>query len=100
MPAVCVLLYNGLLSSHCEQDIKEYCKTQMCRRETLFTQFDEQPKKVMPEHDCCDNCAAKCSCGSQDCGEVFRLEISDSVEVPGSSEMKTRPQQFPGKYCQ
>lgn len=91
LPAVCVLLYNGLLSSHCEQDIKEYCKTQMCRMETLFTQFDEQPKKVMPEHDCCDNCAAKCSCGSQDCGEVFRLEISDSVEVPGSSEMKTRP---------
>lgn len=36
LPAVCVLLYNGILSNHCEQDIKDFCKTEACRREELF----------------------------------------------------------------
>ena len=44
LPAVCVLLYNGILPNHCEQDIKDCCKTEMCRRDTLFAPFNENPK--------------------------------------------------------
>lgn len=44
MPAVCVLLYNGILSNHCEQDVKDYCKSDQCRREVLFAPFGEKPK--------------------------------------------------------
>ena len=82
-PAVCVLLYNGILANHCEQDIKDYCKTEICRRETLFAQFDEKPIKITPKHNCCDNCAANCSCGLGNCEVSFRLNMSNVVKLPG-----------------
>lgn len=91
MPAVCVLLYNGILANHCEDDIKEYCKTEMCRRDALFVPFSVKPKQVTPKHDCCGNCAANCSCGSEHCNDAFSLNTSNAVEFPGSSQIKMRP---------
>lgn len=90
MPAVCVLLYNGILSNHCEQDIKEYCKTVECRRAALFAPFGEKPKKVIPRHDCCDNCAENCSCDTANCNQAFNFDISQTVELPGPSNVTTR----------
>jgi len=91
MPAVCILLYNGILSNHCDQDIKDYCKTNQCRRNTLFAPFGERPKDVIPKHNCCDNCALHCSCGSEDCQDAFIVEMSAEVELPGPFNVKTRP---------
>lgn len=91
MPAVCVLLYNGILSNHCEQDVKDYCKSDQCRREVLFAPFGEKPKEIVPKHDCCDNCSANCSCGLESCHNAFTLEMSQPVELPGPSQMKMRP---------
>lgn len=91
MPAVCILLYNGILSNHCDQDIKEYCKTDQCRRNILFAPFGEKPKDVIPKHNCCDNCASNCSCDSDNCQDTFTVEMSAEVELPGPSHVKTRP---------
>lgn len=85
-----VLLHNGILANHCEQDIKDYCKTEMCRRDTLFAPFDEKPMQVTPKHDWCDNCAANCSCGLGDCEGSFNLNMSDAVELPGCLHFKER----------
>ena len=90
LPAVCVLLHNCILANHCEQDIKDYCKTEMCRRDTLFAPFDEKPIQVTPKHDCCDNCAVNCSCGLGDCEGSFNLNMSDAVELPGCLHFKER----------
>ena len=36
LPSTCVLLYNGLLSSHCDSDMKQYVRIEQCRREWLM----------------------------------------------------------------
>lgn len=91
LPAVCILLYNGILSTHCEQDVKNYCKTDQCKRETLFAPFGEKPKGVVPKHSCCDNCASKCSCGSDSCMDPFTVDMSSVIAPPGPSQVKSRP---------
>lgn len=91
MPAFFILLYNGILSNHCDQDIKDYCKTDQCRRNTLFAPFGKKPKDVLPKHKCCDNCALNCSCGADNCQDAFIVEMSVEVELPGPFNVKTRP---------
>jgi len=84
------VLYNGILSNHCEQDIKEYCTTVDCRRAAMFAPFGEKPKETIPRHDCCDNCAENCSCGSDNCNKAFNFDISQTVEFPGPSNVTMR----------
>lgn len=62
------LLYNGLLLAHVEKDIKEYINNHECRRKTLLKQFTNtrNTTPVVP-HLCCDNCALRCKCASQQC---------------------------------
>ena len=39
----CILLFNGLLSAHCAQDMKEFLRSdKMCRRELLMRAFGYQ----------------------------------------------------------
>ena len=90
LPAVCVLLYNGILSNHCEQDIKDFCKTEACRREELFKPFDVKPQQIFPKHDCCDNCSANCTCGAVECGKDFEIDFSKSMELSVSKQVMTR----------
>ena len=90
LPCVCILLYNGILSNHCEQDVKDYCKTDQCRRDALLAPFGEKPNEVTPKHSCCDNCALNCSCGLDSCKNSFELEMTQTVELPCHSQM-TRP---------
>ncbi|XP_068728848.1 uncharacterized protein [Montipora capricornis] len=91
LPAVCILLYNGILSSHCEQDVKDYCKTDQCRRENVFAPFGEKPNGVVPKHFCCDNCASKCSCGSDSCMDALSVDLSSVIAPPGPPQVKSRP---------
>ena len=39
LPSSCVLLYNGLLSSHCDADMKQYLQIEQCRRRWLMEKF-------------------------------------------------------------
>jgi len=92
------LLLLLLLSNHCDQDIEDYCKTDQCRRSTLFAPFGETPKDVVPQHNCCDNCVLNCSCGSDDCQDAFIVEMSAEVELLGPSNIKTRPVSSQNKH--
>ena len=87
---VCILLYNGILSNHCEQHVKDYCKTDQCNRDVLLAPFGEKPNEVTPKHSCCNNCAINCSCGLDGCKNSLKLDLPQTVERPGHSQM-TRP---------
>jgi len=91
MPAVCVLLYNGVLSTYCEQDVKDYCSTDGCRREFLFKPFGVTPETKTPKHDCCDNCAANCECGLDSCGEACVGDFMETLELYKEVSSMTRP---------
>ena len=63
----CILLFNGLLSTHCAQDMKEFLHSdKMCRRELPMKAFG-YPHTPSNRHSCCDNCAIACECGEDYC---------------------------------
>ena len=69
------LIYQGILLSHVDKDMKQYVKTEDCRRKTLLGNFDNSSTATYPRpmHLCCDNCAVLCKCGSSDCGHHTRF---------------------------
>lgn len=57
--SVAFILYNGLMLNHVDRDMKQYVKTNGCRRTYLLKNFDfcSDIQSPMPPHLCCDNCA-------------------------------------------
>jgi ATP-dependent DNA helicase RecQ len=80
----CILLYNGLLSTHCSRDMKELLHDEnACRRELLLKPFGFIPVPVNHKHTCCDNCAKTCNCGTARCLFSLGLTIPKTTnEVP------------------
>lgn len=76
----CIVLYNGLLSSYCTQSMKKYLKNEnlTCLRSMIMTEFDCSTT-LGTLHECCDICAAKCQCGSNECGTA--AFITDDIEA-------------------
>ena len=70
--SVSYVIYQGILLSHVDKDIKDYVKTAECRRKTMLKYFDISLSIDYPEpiHLCCDNCARHCQCKSSDCGNL------------------------------
>ena len=70
--SVSYVIYQGILLSHVNKDIKEYIKTDECRRKAMHKFFDNSLYIDYPEpiHLCCDNCALHCNCESADCGKL------------------------------
>ena len=56
------LLYNGILLSHVEGDIRSYIESEECRRSTLLNHFQAEYTPLTHQHLCCDICASKCKC--------------------------------------
>ena len=88
----CILLFNGLLSTHCTQDMKEFLRSdKACRRELLMKAFGYQ-HVASNRHSCCDNCAIACECGEDDCKSNIGLNIPDSKTMTSDENTgKTRP---------
>ena len=88
LPSTCVLLYNGLLSSHCDSDMKQYVRIEQCRRKWLMDHFGftgNSSNLTMNSHDCCDICANHCKCASENCGEFWGL-MKGKVSLSNLSE--------------
>ena len=75
-----------------DKDIKQYIKTEDCRRKTLLNNFDNSTAVSYPQpnHLCCDNCAGKCKCGSSDCGQYTRFPGSVVHENVAGVTTRTR----------
>ena len=84
----CVLLFNGILATHCEKEMKDVLHSEECRRKYILHHFGyESEYSGMPCHLCCDVCACHCDCGSDDCGKHWSLE-SEAVKVDQPTRTK------------
>ena len=94
---VAFVVYQGILLTHVEKVMKQYVKTDECRRKALLKNFDNSSEVSYPQpmHLCCDNCEKKCACQSADCGQFTRFPCSvheDSSDVSVSTRLVTLDQ--------
>ena len=84
LPSTCVLFYNGLLSVHCDSDMKHYLKLEGCSRQWLMTHFGckVDHTKFTFMHECCANCVQNCECGTSSCGEFWSPQLNDECDIP------------------
>ena len=76
----CTLLFNGVLSTRCGKDMKDFLHLQECRRQSLMHHFGFVSNKTNSIlHLCCDICASSCNCGSDDCGKYWSAEVSKFI---------------------
>ena len=78
----CIILYNGLLSSHCRTEMKKFITNDepICLRQTIFTDFDLKCNEFNILHECCDACAEKYKCGSNKCFKVPKISSDEEKE--------------------
>ena len=70
------ILYHGILLAHVDGHMKQYVKTNHCRRKELLKHFNCTTWQHEVLHLCCDNCAADCECGLPDCGALAAYPCS------------------------
>ena len=58
----CYLLYNGLLASHCQTDMKEYLPSDTCKRKLIAAKFPGEHKVGINLCRCCSTCLRNCKC--------------------------------------
>ena len=74
--SVCHLLYNSLLTSRCDDDIKEYVYQTGCRRLAIGKWFGKTSHDQV-DCPCCDVCVAKCECDvNQSCQQLLQFQIA------------------------
>ncbi|CAB3979996.1 Hypothetical predicted protein [Paramuricea clavata] len=63
-PSSCIIMYNGLLSSHCTTQMKRFIMNEnpICLRQTIFSDFGVKCAQFHILHECCDFCAEICVC--------------------------------------
>ena len=86
-PSNCIILSNGLLSSHCTTNMKKFVVNEksVCLRQLIFSDFKISCSYFEIPHQCCDICTERCKCDSTDCGKVpviSRDEEGSESETP------------------
>ena len=75
--STCIVLYHGMLLSHCSQEMKELVLDEdECRRKVLMSTFGYDCPVAEPEHICCDNCMKVCLCSQ--CPSYTGLRVSEN----------------------
>ena len=59
--STCILLYNGRLMKNCEEDIKNYAASSVCRRKEIRSSFSLPITQETAGCYCCDICAIECN---------------------------------------
>ena len=68
--------------------MKQYVKTQHCRRKELLKHFHSTTWQHEVPHLCCDNCAVECNCGMPDCGSYSSFPLSQGEAADPASVKK------------
>ena len=93
-PSSCIILYNGLLSRHCTTQMKKFITNDkpICLRQTIFSDFDIKCDELDILDECCDICAEKCKCMSNDCSKVAKVSSDEEADDTTlcESSMRTR----------
>ena len=76
--------YNGLLSVHCDGDMKQYLETDGCLRQCLMANFGYKVdhSKINLMHECCYSCMQNCKCGNSICGQFWSPQLSNDCDMP------------------
>ena len=82
------ILYHGVLLAHVDGHMKQYVKTQHCRRKELLKHFHSTTWQHEVPHLCCDNCAVECNCGMPDCGSYSSFPLSQGEAADPASVKK------------
>jgi hypothetical protein len=77
-----VICYHGNQLSKCDEDVKNFVKTEGCFRVAAYKPFDKTIAPLTVHHNCCSNCARNCSCQHNGCN--IKLPFED--EVIGSKD--------------
>ena len=79
--SICHLLYNNLLTSRCEDDVREYVYSTICRRVAIAKWFGcPQVEKENP-CSCCDRCALGCECDvNRSCQEALQYRLKNDAK--------------------
>ncbi len=91
----CVILYNGLLSTHCSVRMKNFLtnENKTCLRQLIMEEFGYSYSSN-GGHQCCNICAADCKCGNVKCGKIPLITsyeentASASTNVPETSAVR------------
>ena len=91
--AIVLLHSDSLKGKNIKTQMKEFVRTQNCRRVTLYRDYVENIEPIQPPHKCCDNCAKNCDC-SEDCDHlvpeviqnILRSQTSTSSESSEESQ--------------
>ena len=78
----------GIFLAHVDGHMKQYVKTNHCRRKELLKHFNCTTWQHEVPHLCCDNCAADCKCGLPDCGAFASYPGAQEKENNGESLKK------------
>ena len=91
-PSSCIILYNGLLSSHCTTQMKKFLTsdTPTCLRQKIFSDFDVKCNQLNILHECYDVCAEECKCMSNECGKVQKLNSDEEDTTDCEVSTRTR----------
>ena len=69
-----VICYHGNQLSKCDDDVKNFVKTEGCLRVAAYKPFDKTITPLSVLHNCCSNCARSCSCQQNSCNEKLPFE--------------------------
>ncbi len=79
-----IIIYHGNQTAHCEDDVKQFVRTEGCYRVASLKPFISNVLPVEPSHDCCNNCCINCKC-SDSCSKSnfpFEKDLTPDQEGP------------------
>ena len=84
-----IVIYHGHQLIHCEDDVKDFVRSDGCCRVASYKPFDDTIAPLDIEHDCCSNCAKLCKCGAINCSVPFPFEkiLGECVTLPTKARM-------------
>ena len=62
-----VILYHGQQIGPCENEIKQFIRTNGCLRVGAYQSLDKNIKSLSPLHNCCSFCGTICKCNGDSC---------------------------------
>ncbi|XP_046566715.1 ATP-dependent DNA helicase Q1-like, partial [Haliotis rubra] len=65
---------------HLSKEMKDFCTTSKCRRQTLMNYFEFECVQPEPGHRCCDNCSKTCQCAECIIHKVFETDFHLSTQ--------------------
>ena len=88
-----IIVYYGQQLSHCEEDVKDFVKTEGCYRVASYKPFDAAIRPLDTGHNCCSNCATSCDCGEVNCRVTlpFEQQCHSLPQTPEIEGTMTRP---------